>query len=272
MTQPPVVAVPEPLGLTPVDRASPSSSEADPRAPLSAPRANLIPPPSAVSPFRADELDDPQPRRRGRGMMIGGFAMFGGAYLSTNFMYGFVGGGDARLAMPMLGPLLVISEYEGVSAAVLGASAAVQLTGLTLGAAGAILHAREDRVLARGPRHGLGLMITGLSVFGASYAGGALLGVDWGARAYIPVAGPLIIAGESDADGFQGPLIATSLFQAAGLSMGIVGALRLGRARARVRAQAINADGVQITSSGLRVNVGPAPKLDGGVVRLTYRW
>lgn len=275
MSRPAGVEAPAPLEMTPaVDAPASASFAVEPRAPLE-PRARpaLIPPPRAGAPDHAEEPEDPQPRRRGRGMMIGGFSMFGGAYLSTNLMFGIFGGVDNRLAVPMIGPLLLISEFDGILAAALGASAAVQVTGLVLGGTGAILHFHDDRALPRGPRHGLGLMMTGLSVFGASYFFGAMTGSGAQGQQYIPVFGPLILAAESG-DGFQGLRVATSLFQAVGLTIGVVGALRLGRARARVRAQAgaINADGVQLTKSGLRVNVGPAPRLDGGVVRLTYRW
>jgi hypothetical protein len=95
----------------------------------------------------------------------------------------------------------------------------------------------------RGP--GLGLTISGFSMFGISYFGSALIGAmaydlgdtdasrRYGRRMLIPVGGPFAAAPHAEALSVGILTGAAGVVQVAGLGMGIAGAVLLGRARAR---------------------------------------
>ncbi len=127
-------------------------------------------------------------------------------------------------------------------------------------------------------RKGLGLLISGWSLFGGSYLITALAGAiaydtgnePLGGALLIPIAGPLIAMPQVDSLSGRIGLAFPFLAQTAGVAMGITGAVLLARSRRANRAQAINADGVRLTRAGLRLNAGPTRS--GGAFALTYRF
>ena len=74
-------------------------------------------------------------------------------------------------------------------------------------------------------------------------------------RALIPVFGPASMAAHEDYSDLAAPMIAATMFQAASVTMAVVGGTRLRRGRARSSALA-----------RLHVSAAPSPRLDGGAV------
>ncbi|MCB9756703.1 MAG: hypothetical protein H6713_42845 [Myxococcales bacterium] len=125
-------------------------------------------------------------------------------------------------------------------------------------------------------RRGLGMMISGWSLFAGSYLITALSGAiaydtgseELGGALLIPVAGPLIAIPQVDSLSGKIALVFPFLAQTAGLTLGIAGTVlfaRSGRANT-----AVNVDGVRLTRSGLRLNAGLTPR--GGALGLRYRF
>lgn len=103
-----------------------------------------------------------KPRRRGKGLMIAGWSMFGAMYLTTAFVGAAVydasgtvcdlGGGDScrrpglPLVIPVVGPLVNIGTYDSVSLATLGiVSFLVQAAGLSMGIAGTVMFVKDGK-------------------------------------------------------------------------------------------------------------------------------
>lgn len=120
------------------------------------------------------------------------------------------------------------------------------------------------------------MMISGWSLFAGSYIITALVGAvaydlgdeQLGGALLIPVAGPLIAIPQADTLSGKVFLVIPFLAQTAGLTLGIAGTVMFARSgRANT---ALNADGVRLTRSGLRLNAGMSPY--GGSVGLRYRF
>ena len=136
-------------------------------------------------------------------------------------------------------------------------------------------------------RRGLGLMISGWSLFAASYGITALAGAavidscdsddtydcrKLGGSLMIPVLGPLLATSEVDSmTGRVGLVVFPGLAQVAGLSMGIAGTVLFARSRRRY-ATALNSDGLRITRRAKNLRVSNTASPFGGGVRLTYRF
>ena len=202
-------------------------------------------------------------------MMVGGFVTLGAAYLSTTAFMSLTGEDRLRVAIPVVGPLLVLDAYDSYGSAALVASSVVQTGGLLLGTLGAMRYTRHERARPLHRNRGRGVLALGASVFASSYIPTAALGavaISGGETRsgllMVPIAGPLAVAADGEWGSLGDGMVAISLVQAAGVAMAIVGATRLARSRRALQRGYAN----------LNVNVGPTPALDGGLVQLTYRW
>ena len=136
-------------------------------------------------------------------------------------------------------------------------------------------------------RRGLGLMITGWSLFAVSYGLTALSGAaiidtcsssdeydcrKLGGSLMIPVLGPFLATSEVQTmSGRVALVFFPGLVQVAGLSMGIAGTVLFARSRRRYRT-AFNSDGVRITRRAPNLRLGNTASPFGGGVRMTYRF
>ncbi|MEZ4383300.1 MAG: hypothetical protein R3A79_18370 [Nannocystaceae bacterium] len=136
-------------------------------------------------------------------------------------------------------------------------------------------------------RRGLGLMITGWSLFVGSYAITALSGAavidncdisdtydcrKLGGSLMIPVLGPFLATSEVDTMSGRFALIMfPGLAQVAGLSMGIAGTVLFARSR-RSYSAAVNHDGVRLTRRANNLRVANMASPTGGGLKLTYRF
>lgn len=136
-------------------------------------------------------------------------------------------------------------------------------------------------------RRGLGLMITGWSLFVASYGITALSGAaiidncdasdDYdcrklGGSLMIPVLGPFLATSEVDnMTGRFALVVFPGLAQVAGLSMGIAGTVLFARSR-RTYSAAINKDGLRLTRRANNLRVANMASPTGGGLKLTYRF
>ncbi len=136
-------------------------------------------------------------------------------------------------------------------------------------------------------RRGIGLMITGWSLFAASYgitalSGAALIdncsssdGYDCrklGGSLMIPVLGPFLATSEVQTMSGRFALVFfPGLAQVAGLSMGVAGTVLFARSRRRYRT-ALNSDGLRITRRAPNLRLGNTASPFGGGVRMTYRF
>lgn len=135
----------------------------------------------------------------------------------------------------------------------------------------------------RPPRRGLGLMITGFSLFGTSYLLTGFTGArlmdnaqrcgsdasncrDMGRSMMIPIVGPALAAREVDAGCGGAGLLMVSAIQLATFVMGVVGAVRWSRYKRWER----NFAGLPLGRSGLALQT--MTRLDGGGVGLNYRF
>jgi len=132
------------------------------------------------------------------------------------------------------------------------------------------------------------MLISGFSIFGATYALTALSGVVLydtggisdenvndarraGSMLLIPVVGPLAAMPQYTTLTARFVLFLSFAGQATGLSLGIAGAVKYSRYRKSMQQAAINADGIRLTKN-LRLNAGPTPFLDGGTAQLKMRF
>lgn len=136
-------------------------------------------------------------------------------------------------------------------------------------------------------RRGLGLMITGWSLFVASYGLTALSGAavidncdasdDYdcrklGGSLMIPVLGPFLAAPEVNSMAGRFALVVfPGLAQVAGLSMGIAGTVLFARSR-RSYSAAINRDGLRLTRRANNLRVANMASPTGGGLKMTYRF
>ena len=136
-------------------------------------------------------------------------------------------------------------------------------------------------------RRGLGLMITGWSLFVGSYAITALSGAavidncdasdnydcrKLGGSLMIPVLGPFLAAPEINSmTGRFALVIFPGLAQVAGLSMGIAGTVLFARSR-RTYTAALNQDGLRLTRRANNLRVANMASPTGGGLKLTYRF
>ncbi len=121
---------------------------------------------SEPQPYAQPQPAEPPPRRRGKGMMIAGYTVFGASYLTTALIGAaiydssgtvcddIVGGNGCRrpglvLFVPVVGPLIGIRDLSsdgsatGTLAGVL--SFLAQGAGLALGIAGTVLYVRDGK-------------------------------------------------------------------------------------------------------------------------------
>lgn len=102
----------------------------------------------------------PQPRSRRKGLMIGGWVMFGSSYLATAFIAALVADGCRALdergcrnaaflsMIPVVGPWMAISQMETdliTPKVFMVFPGAIQLAGLAMGIAGTIQFVRDGR-------------------------------------------------------------------------------------------------------------------------------
>ncbi|PCC68125.1 hypothetical protein SAMN02745121_04530 [Nannocystis exedens] len=142
---------------------------------------------------------------------------------------------------------------------------------------------RAPPALAAPPEDGLGLLITGFSMFTASYLLAAWTGAlvhdgltgcngtreqcrEIGKALMIPFAGPIMAAQEIDGVSETASLFLVSSIQIATFTVGLVGAVRQWRYKRWER----RAGGLPLGESGLAVQ--PMPRLDGGGLGLHYRF
>jgi hypothetical protein len=155
-------AAPAPAEAAPVPAPAPA-----PYAPAPAPYAPA-PAPYAPAPHAAPPAGDapapypyppPEPpRRRGKGMMIASWSIFGGAYLSTVVLGAALIDGDTttsrrmgtRLLVPLVGPFLAApTADEALTTMGLVFIGLAQVTGFALGTAGTVLFVRDRPAAAR---------------------------------------------------------------------------------------------------------------------------
>lgn len=153
----PATPAPQPYEAQPVAAPQPYGEPAP--QPYAQPVAQPYGPPPGPAPYQPPP--EPQ-RRRGKGMMITGFVMFGATYLTTAFVGAaaldtsrdnYLGAADERarrvgvgLVIPVIGPLIAAPQIEtatGTMAAIF--SFIAQAGGLTLGIAGAVRYSRDGR-------------------------------------------------------------------------------------------------------------------------------
>lgn len=133
------------------------------------------------------------------------------------------------------------------------------------------------------PRRGLGLMITGFSMFGTTYLLTAWAGAlthdghggcnrsehscrEIGKALMVPFVGPIIAAQGSDSARETMGLLMVSGLQIASFTMGLIGAVRWSRYKRWER----NFAGLPLGKSGLALQ--PMPRFDGGGLGLNYRF
>jgi len=150
---------PAPAAPAPVAAPAPAQPYADPGAPVVAegpqpyadpgttPTATYAPPP-------------PMPRKRRKGLMVGGWVMFGSSYLATAFVAAIVHdtcnltrnpnckNAAAFSLIPAIGPFMAIPyiETDAITPKVLMAfPALIQIAGLTMGIIGTVQFVRDGR-------------------------------------------------------------------------------------------------------------------------------
>lgn len=165
----PGYAAPGDPAPAPAPAATPAPA---PYAPAPAPYGDPAPAPYAEpqpyaqpAPYGPPQPYQPPPRRRGKGMMIAGWTIFGASYLSTALVGAFiydankglcddvVGGDGCRrnpglvLFVPVVGPLIGIGEFGGSATGTIAGifSFLAQGTGLGLGIAGTVLFVRDGK-------------------------------------------------------------------------------------------------------------------------------
>jgi len=161
----PATPAPQPYEAQPVAAPQPYG-EAAPQPyvqPVAQPYVQPVAQPYGPPPGPAPYQPPPEPqRRRGKGLMITGFVMFGATYLTTAFVGAaaldtsrdtYLGTADERarkvgtgLVIPVIGPLIAAPQIEtatGTMAAIF--SFIAQAGGLTLGIAGAVRYTRDGR-------------------------------------------------------------------------------------------------------------------------------
>jgi hypothetical protein len=164
--EPPPAAEPAPAPAPEPYAAQPAPAPVPYGQPYAQPYAQPQPygPQAGPAPYQAPP---PQQRRRGKGMMIGGFVTFGASYLATALVgaaaldtseaYDSGGneilGGNTRtrklgtsLLIPVVGPLVAIPHIEAATGTMFAIfSFLAQGAGLGLGIAGAVMYARDGR-------------------------------------------------------------------------------------------------------------------------------
>ena len=150
------VASADPTGYEePVASPAPAPAEAAPQPP---PPVVVVAPAPAAPPAPAP-LPPPPSRRRGVGMMVAGYSMFGMSYMITAFSGAAIidrCDADARydcrrlgraLMIPVLGPFLALPEIQTMTGrfAMVFFPGVMQAGGLALGIGGSVRHARSRR-------------------------------------------------------------------------------------------------------------------------------
>lgn len=133
------------------------------------------------------------------------------------------------------------------------------------------------------PKRGLGLMITGFSMFGTAYMLTAWAGAlthdghggcngtkhqcrEIGKALMVPFFGPIMVTQESESARETLGLFLVSGIQIATFTMGVIGAVRYSRYKRWER----NFAGLPLGKSGLALQ--PMPRFDGGGLGLNYRF
>jgi hypothetical protein len=150
----------------PAPAPAPYGTAAPAPAPYGQPAPYAEPQPYAQpQPYGPPQPYQQPPRRRGKGMMIAGWTIFGASYLSTALVGAFiydaskstcddlVGGDGCRrnnglvLFVPVVGPLIGIGELGGTATGTIAGifSFLAQGTGLGLGIAGTVLFVRDGK-------------------------------------------------------------------------------------------------------------------------------
>ena len=138
--------------------ADPASAEAE-IAPSPPPPVVVVAPAPAAPPPLAPAPPPPPSRRRGVGMMIAGYSMFGMSYMITAFSGAVIidrcdadATYDCRdlgraLMIPVLGPFLALPQIQTMTGrfAMIFFPGLMQAGGLALGIGGSVLHARSRR-------------------------------------------------------------------------------------------------------------------------------
>lgn len=190
----PGYAAPGEPAPAPTPAPEPYAAQPDPNAqpqPYGQPQPYAQPQPYG-QPGPAPYTAPPQQRRRGKGMMIAGFTVFGASYLSTALVGAAVLDTSnetvtcyncervgASLLVPVVGPLIAVPALESATGTIFAIlSFVAQAGGLSLGIAGAVLWTRDGRRMQQAPQAGLHLG-RGVRLTTAPRIGGGMLNLSY---------------------------------------------------------------------------------------------